>query len=244
MSFPATGSWTLFVSVPSGSLDVHTHDLPQIDVHVRDVKDPHDVVVRADDRAREVSVTQNRRGRFNWFGSATSIDVAVPEGTSLRIKGEALDTRASGQLGTVTVGTASGDVDLDTVDGELRVHSASGDLHADHVIGPVTARSASGDVDLNRADHDITVQTVSGDVRVDGLRYGRASVQSVSGDVDLAVTKGLHVRLELTSLSGDTQPQLDINGDGPPSRAAVSLDVKVRTVSGDITVRRSDQSPG
>lgn len=243
-SFPAAGAWTLFVNVPHGDLRVHTHDLPQIDVHVRDVKDPQDVVVRSDDRAREVSVTQSRRGRFAWFGSGITIDVAVPEGTSLRLKGEALDVRTIGQLGAASVTTASGDIDLDAVDGELRVHSASGDVHADHVSGPVTVRSASGDIDLKRADHDVTVQSASGDVTIDGLRYGRTSIQSVSGDVDLAVLPGLQLHLELTSVSGDTQPHLDLSGDAAPNAGSVALDVKVRTVSGDITVRRSDQPVG
>jgi DUF4097 and DUF4098 domain-containing protein YvlB len=240
VTFATPGPWTLSVSVPSGTLTVLTHQQASTEVTVEGARDPNDVVVRADDRTRTVSIAQTRRRGFGWFGSGVSLEVVVPEGTALRLKGEALDLQASGRVGPVAVSTASGDVSVQTVDGELRVNSASGDVQADHVTGPVLVRSASGDVQLGRADHDLTVQSASGDVFVDLLRAGRTSVQVVSGDVELGVERGLRLHLELASLSGSTNPDLDLEGD--PTTAAsdvVALDVRVRTVSGDITIRRA-----
>ncbi len=244
VTFPTTGPWTLSVSVPDGTLTVTTHAQPSTEVTVRGARDPNDVVVRADERTQTVSITQPRRRGFGWFGSGVSLVVVVPEGTALRLKGEALDLEAHGRVGSVAVSTASGDMQVDTVDGELRVHSASGDVQAEHVTGPVLVRSASGDVQLGRADRDLTVQSASGDVAVGLLRAGRTSIQVVSGDVDLAVERGLRLHLELSSLSGTMNPDLDLEDDPAGFGSdAVALDVKVRTVSGDIALRRSSQVP-
>ena len=244
VTFATTGPWTLSVSVPAGTLTVTTHPRASTEVTVLGARDPHDVLVRADEHSKTVAITQSRRRGFGWFGSGLSLEVAVAEGTALRLKGESLDVRASGRFGSVTVGTASGDVQVDTVDGELRVHSASGDVQAAYATGPVLVRSASGDVQIGRADDDLTVQSASGDVRVDLLLAGRTSIQVVSGDVDLGVARGLRLRLELASLSGSIDSDLDLEGDAGASHSdTVALDVKVRTVSGGISLRRSSRVP-
>lgn len=240
-SFDTPGPWTLVVSVPSGDLHVRTHPLPRTDVEILNVREPQDIVVRADEGSREVSITQNRRGRFNWRGSSCNLTVVVPEGTVVRVQGEALDTDVSGRTGSLTVNTASGDVRVEHVDGDLRTHSASGDLSADHVSGSLLVRSASGDLRVGRADGDVTVQSVSGDVIIERLSAGRTSVHSVSGDIDLGVLPGLQVHLELSSVSGTARPELDMGSatgdDGAP--VDVALEIAVRTVSGDMRVRRS-----
>jgi DUF4097 and DUF4098 domain-containing protein YvlB len=242
-TFDTPGQWTLSVSVPQGDLAVSTHQDARTHVEIRNARDPQDVVVRCDERARQVSISQNRWGKFGWRRSGLTVDVVVPEGTDIQVKGESLDVDCRGRLGDLVVNTASGDLSADAVGGELRVHSASGDVSADHVAGPVLLRSASGDIQIGQADHDVTLQSASGDVVVDCLRAGRASVQVVSGDVDLGVAAGLQLRLELSTLSGETRPELDLNGDGSGPPPAVALDVRVRTVSGDITVRRATRLP-
>lgn len=246
VSFETPGPWTLVVSVPSGDLHVRTHPLPRTDVEILNIRDPQDIVVRADEGSREVSITQSRKGRFNWRGSSSNVNVMVPEGTVVRVQGEALDTDVSGRTGGLTVNTASGDIRVEHVDGDLRTHSASGDLSVDHVGGSLLVRSASGDLRVGRADRDVTVQSVSGDVIIERLSSGRTSIHSVSGDIDLGVAPGLQVHLEMSSVSGTARPELDmgsgVRDDGMPTD--VALDIAVRTVSGDMRVRRAHEVYG
>jgi hypothetical protein len=62
-------------------------------------------------------------------------------------------------------------------------------------------------------------------------------VNSVSGDVDLGILAGTGVWLEVSSVSGRTTSELSMGGDAVPPTGA-SLKVRVRTVSGDIELRR------
>jgi DUF4097 and DUF4098 domain-containing protein YvlB len=240
-TFDTPDHWTLVVSVPAGDLTVTTHDAPVTELQITGVREPEDIVVRADERAREISITQNKRGRFNWRGSSINVAVSAPLGTDVRVKGASLDVAVHGRVGNLNVDTASGDLRADHVDGILRTHSASGDLSVDHVSGALSVQCVSGDVEVGRADRDVTIQSVSGDVTIERLSSGRTSVHSVSGDVDLGVARGLQLHLDLSSLSGSARTELDVDGDtgGMAPPASVALDINARTVSGDIRVRRS-----
>jgi DUF4097 and DUF4098 domain-containing protein YvlB len=237
-SIDTPGEWTLVVSVASGHLQVRTHDAPRTDIAITGARDEQDVTLHSDERGREVSVKQNRRGRFNWRGGSLAITATVPVGTVVRVNGESLDIDVAGRVGDLTVNTASGDLRADEVHGTMRSHTASGDVAVRHVTGSLLVRSASGDLDVGRADHDVTVQSASGDISIERLSAGRASVHSVSGDVDLGVAPGLRLHLELASLSGTTRPELDLGSDND-DEPIVALDINARTVSGDIRVRRS-----
>jgi hypothetical protein len=63
-------------------------------------------------------------------------------------------------------------------------------------------------------------------------------VKTVSGDIEVGVVPGLRVWLDLSSLSGRMESQLDgddpIAGDGP-----AQLTIALRSVSGDQRIRRA-----
>lgn len=196
-----------------------------------------------------------RPGRLRWLREdGVRIRVTVPPGTALTATVASADVTVSTDLSRATVTTASGDVAVRDVTGSLRVRSASGDVHAGGVGGTaeivtasgdvrvgdvreaVTARTASGDVVTGRLAGDLDVRTVSGDVRVAEVAGGRTDTNSTSGDIDLTIAAGRRVHLDVASVSGELTSHLDSDVGGDPG--VVDLELRARTVSGDVTLRR------
>jgi len=193
-----------------------------------------------------------REERRLFGGRTVNIRAAVPVGTSLEAAVASLDIVSRvdlgrvaartasgdldfGQVDTIEVKSASGDVKLDSCGGRCEITAASGDVRVHRVFGDLGVSTASGDVAVERAEGRIEVKTSSGDVRV-GCSYGPSvEVSSMSGDVDVGLPEGTRVEAEIDSLSGDvTLPSRRPPG-GQTERV---LKLRAKTVSGDVVVRR------
>src|SRR2546425_681329 len=97
----------------------------------------------------------------------------TPDPVELEIKVPSGDIVVNGEVERdAEVKTVSGDVRLERVGGDLRVQTVSGDVNAQSVGGSVASK------------------TVSGDLRVESVREGNVTAQSVSGDIELGVAAG------------------------------------------------------
>lgn len=204
-----------------------------------------------------VDVPQKRGLGFGIsFGrSGIHCRIRCPHASSLQARTKSADVFVRGTLGGLNVATASGEVEVEDVAGDVSVKSASGDLQArtvgalsvqtasgdvevESAQGRVTVNTASGDVTIGSADADVNVNTVSGDQELGAVRAGNVSSQSVSGDVSIAVRRGSKVFLDCSTVSGDTHSELDVQSDAPAGDGPL-VEVRARTVSGDIQIRRA-----
>ncbi len=146
---------------------------------------------------------------------------------------------------TISVSTASGDVDIDrdaldidslsvsTANGDLtcrlracqtfRFKSASGDLDLEGSCTDLSAETMSGDITLRGQFQDVRLKTASGDIQQDGL-VGRFLGSSMSGDVELE-TSQLPQVLNISSKSGDCRARI-------PDAGPFTL--RMKTVSGEM----------
>ena len=183
---------------------------------------------------------------------AFAVRVTVPAGTAVRVAVASADVELRGELGHADLTGASGDVTVDScadlnfrsasgdarigdVRGSATLATASGDLRVGSVGTGVEARTASGDVAIGRAAGDVAVSTASGDVGIDRAGGGTVRVKTASGDVTVGVVPGLRVWLDLSSVSGRLDPQLD---DDDAAEGPAQLTLSLRTVSGDQRIRR------
>ena len=207
------------------------------------------------DRQELVVDVPERRG---FFGRNPSYEIRVrcPQQTRLEARTRAADVEVRGRLATLAVKTASGDVEVEEVDGLANVQSASGDVELRLLGGPSEVNTASGDVTVERAAgslkanvvsgdatvHDargpVELHTVSGDQRLDAVSGPSVSLNSVSGDVEVAVRRGANVWLDVRSVSGDTSSDL-LPSDAPPAEDAPVVELRINTVSGDIRIHRA-----
>jgi hypothetical protein len=204
-----------------------------------------------------VDVPQRRGFSISIFGrGGISCRVRCPLDSGLQVRSKSADLLARGTLGALNVATASGDVEADRVSGGVNVksasgdvtvreagdgvsiQSASGDISLDVARGPVNVTTASGDVSIGEAYDNVSTNTVSGDQDHGAVMRGTVSAQSVSGDVQIAVRRGSKVYLDCTTVSGDTSSELDVSSDAPAGDGPL-VEIRARTVSGDISIRRA-----
>lgn len=216
-TYETPGELRLDLRLPSGRIDVETHDGTHTEVEL--LADREEALEKAVVELRErgsghellVAVEQKKGTAIAGFGINIDIDIGFrspnyrlhircPHGADAIFKTASAEVHAKGRLRAVDVKTASGDVMLEDVEDTLVAKTASGDLKVGHVRGDTRIQTVSGDVAAERIDGDATFQVVSGDVRLDDAGAG-VTAKSVSGDVWLdAVVEG---DVTLTAVSGD-----------------------------------------
>jgi DUF4097 and DUF4098 domain-containing protein YvlB len=188
-------------------------------------------------------------------GGAVRIRVVAPTGASVEASTASADVTLAGELGAVDVKTASGDLAASgatvdtarfkTASGQVRfgharskvdVGSASGSITLAEADGAVDAKTMSGNVTVERAHGDVRAATMSGDVFLGGLSQGTVDAKSMSGDVVMDVVPGVRVWMDLSTLSGRAQSELD---EGDETKGDAQLHLRASTKSGNVRVRRS-----
>jgi hypothetical protein len=267
--FETPGSVSLQIKLPSGRVLVATADEPRTTVDVvavgRRGQDAVDQIeVTMDERLGRHVVTVEQKNRIRWgpiqitWGGDLECRVTCPPGTDLDLAGGSTDVRAEGELGEVSVRTASGDIRLDSVTKELQVKSASGDitvgtvasraslvtvsgdLEVERVAADLTARAVSGDVTIGGVSGALAISTTSGDVDVKAVSGGDVRVQTVSGDVRVGIARGTRSWIDAASVSGRLESELGLDEHEPaPDEGGPVVPLHVKTVSGDVSVVRS-----
>jgi DUF4097 and DUF4098 domain-containing protein YvlB len=225
--------------------------------------DPHDDAGREALESARVELRGNRLvielpERRGLFGRSPRFDVRVtcPARSRLSARTRSADIQARGPLTGADVKTASGDVEIQQVEGDTSVTSASGDVELGTTDGKTSVNTASGDVEIGRtsgslkanlvsgdltvreAEGPIEAHTVSGDQRLDAVGAGTVASNSVSGDILVRVRRGATVWMDVRSLSGETTSDLDAT-EGPPADESKLVELRLNTVSGDISIGRA-----
>jgi DUF4097 and DUF4098 domain-containing protein YvlB len=210
----------------------------------------------------EVVVEVRHRGIMFSLGRSPEIRLRVicPPEAEVSVRTKSADMTARGNYRSVEVKTASGDIEIDEVSGDVRIKTASGDVELQEVGGQVEIQSTSGDVALQRAGGDVTAKlvsgdlwirdaaasvhanTVSGDQRLEAVLGGTVDANAISGDVYVGVRRGSRVYVDANTVSGTTSSELDLS-DAPqeaqPDADAPMVEVRAKTVSGDIMIARA-----
>jgi hypothetical protein len=122
--------------------------------------------------------------------------------------------------------SVSADIDVDGVaPGELELDTVSGQVVVAGAPGSAELNSVSGDMRLTLNSSDVKVDSVSGDVVLNGRLDGQVHGETVSGRL-VVDSRGKPVqRLSMATVSGDAQARLVLAPRG---------EIKAETVSGDI----------
>src|SRR5215204_5039813 len=249
-TFETSGAVSLDLRIPSGEVIVDATLEGRVELELTADDEESQALVdaaRIDFRGDSLLVDIPSKGRgfsigFFFGRHGITCRVRCPATSSLEARTKSADVSTRGPLGDVAVSTASGDVQVRHAGGDLIVKTASGDIEAGHVSGDLTANTASGDVKLGLAAGESRVVTVSGDQHHEAVSVGNVSTQSVSGDIVIAVRRGSRAYLDCNTLSGDTSSELDMTGE--PAADGPLIEIKAKTVSGDIRITRAPAAPG
>lgn len=236
------------VTVTAADTGTSTVEVIPLDDEARDLADR--TLVRLDGNRLTVEMPE-KMATFSLRRRRIAITVTVPSGSSLSTRTASAKISATGRYATATANTASGEVVLDKVDGDVeihcasgdvtigsgratRVHSASGRIRIDHATGDVDVHCASGRVQVGVAEASVNVKTASGDVTMEDARAGTVALNAASGDLHIGVRAGITAHLDLRSVSGRIRSELPVD-DAPPE-AGAALEIKARTTSGNVLV--------
>jgi DUF4097 and DUF4098 domain-containing protein YvlB len=269
-SFP-TERARLRVRNPAGDVRIDTAETSETTVELIPLNDSESTraaIEKANVGAHGDEVYVELEGRSwsisigNWGISGSpkvSVRVTCPNGSTLECDTASADVFATGTLGDTRIRTASGDSQLALIEGVLESKGASGDVHVARVTGPATVNTVSGDVHVGEAlsgldvnsvsgdvhtgeiTGDLIVKSVSGDHRIRAAGPGQIDLKAVSGDVQVAIRRGLRVRLDVNSVSGSIGSELDV-GETPTSGDRPEAALRVRTVSGDVKITRAAEA--
>ena len=248
-SFDVSGPAAIEVHNPSGLVEVHVGLDARVVVTIDGAAADEWEVVQVGD---SVSIRHNReRG---WRSRSNRVHVEAPAGSDLDISTASANVVTVGEFGAARLRTASGNVRVDSLQ-RLDANTASGNVNARSVAADVVCNAVSGNVELGRvggrlhsstasgdvrAHHvggDIAVGTASGDVAIDCCTGSDISAKCVSGAVTIGLPTGIRVEPDISTMTGRTtlpEPSSAAPSDEP--RRSVRL--KLRTVSGDLTIDR------
>jgi DUF4097 and DUF4098 domain-containing protein YvlB len=246
------------VHLAAGTLLVDAAETTQTEVEI----EPLDAAaeeqmdsVRAELRGSNLRVELPEKRGFFGRNPSFAVRIRCPQGSSLAARSRSADVETRGVLDSADVKSASGDVEIQHVEREVSVQTASGDVEIDragsvaintasgdvtigHCAGRLKANLVSGDLTVRTADGEVEAHTVSGDQRLETVGPAPVAANSVSGDVLVRVRRGATVWLDVRSISGDTQSELDV-GDGPPADSDHVMELRINTVSGDVRIERA-----
>ena len=203
------------------------------------------------DSKLDVTITVPLKSDLAVRTGSADVTVTGTVGTT-QIKTGSGDVRTDDLAGPALVETGSGDVDIQVANAELRVKSGSGDrtrpprrvrrrrstgsgdVEIGTSNGPAAVKTGSGDLKVIDANTDVSLVTGSGDLLVGTAHRGRLTMKGASGDVHIGIPAGLPVWTDISTLSGAIRSNLE--GAGEPAEGADHVELRAKTVSGDIVL--------
>jgi DUF4097 and DUF4098 domain-containing protein YvlB len=167
-------------------------------------------------------------------------DLSFDELASADVRSGSGDIALRATSGDAKAKTGSGDISVGTAGGRLDLMSGSGDIELRRSDAPVKGKTGSGDVRVAASSGDLELVTGTGDVTLGAVHGGRVRAKTGTGDVTIGIANGVAAYLDLNTVTGDVDVDLE-STDGPgDSEAQTSL--SVQSGSGDIRIKRAQVS--
>jgi len=263
--FTHDGPITAAITLADGSVTVTAHDLDTVLVEIKPAQRRSEGDADAADLARvefengHLRVVAPEKAQ-NWFFRkeiGVHLAVKVPVRSEVSVKTTSAPISLHGKLGAVSINTVAGSATVEsatsvranTVSGSIsvidavedfRANTASGQVRADHVGGDFSAKTVAGSITAERVDSNANVNTLSGGIELSALRSGSVRANTVSGRISLGVVPGTDIWVDLDAKAGSVTSELATGDTSPaPSSTGTSLEVRARSVSGDIYLHRA-----
>lgn len=268
-TFPITGPINLQCRFNIGSLTVHAADgltESRVELVPRQAESRvlDQMSVTMDGPTLSVSGPRPRGGLLDLplFGNraaereAVDIAVTVPSGTAMKLTCMSADLTVTGRIAGADIAGGTTTVELDQVDGDLRLRTGTGSVHLRSITGAAVLKSGSSDIVIDDAGGAVEVAFGGGSLHVGTARSavrmragsGAAAIGSAHADVDLTTGSGtLSIgvpagqRAKLDALTGHGQVSTEMPVEHSAATGSVGREqtIRARTGNGNVTVRRA-----
>jgi len=168
--------------------------------------------------------------------ASLNFEVRVPRGSSVRLD---------------PISTASGDIQITNLRGDVRVNTASGSVTVENVSGDINASTASGEMRVRNVSGTVSASSASGDVEVDIAQLEGSEpmkFSSASGNVSVRLPSSIDADVVMSTASGRIRTDFPIevreSRHGSGSRAEGRLgsgarNLRISTASGDVSLTKN-----
>ncbi len=264
--FTHDGPITTSITIAEGSATITAHESDQVLVEIKPAQRSTDGDTDAADLARvefengHLRVIAPEKPQ-NWLFKkqiGVHVSVKVPIGSDVSVRSTSAPISLHGRLGPVSINTVAGSATVEqaasvranTVSGsisvidasdEFRANTASGQVRAEHVGGDFMAKTVAGGVIAEKIDGSARVNTLSGAIELAALKSGACRANTVSGRISIGIVAGTDVWMDLDAKAGTVTSELAAGDTSPaPGDSGTSLEVRARSVSGDIYLHRAN----
>lgn len=152
--------------------------------------------------------------------------------------------------GEVVVGHVDGDLELTSGNGPTRVDyvggtaafkASNGDIHVGVAGGVLTAKLANGSINIREALDSVTARSSYGKIRVDEVSSGAIQLDASFGEVLVGIRRNVAAWIDVSSKKGVVRN--DMNPYEGPDGSEGTVEVRVRSNHGDITVQPATPHP-
>ena len=251
-TFETPGPPTLVVRTTGGHVTVTASDTERTTVELTPLSPAGEQAVAnatVEQQGNSVVVhLPHARGGLFRQGAAVAVDVSCPTGTSLHVRADSADVRATGSYADATVASGSGDIDIDTVTGNASLKTGSGAVTTGHVE-TVVATTGSGNITVGRSARQAKLTVGSGDIEI-GELVGDAVAKTGSGDVEVDRLGGaLLTKTGSGSLTVRRAVSGTVRATGASGNISIGIEdgtaawLDVSTVSGRVTQELGESEP-
>jgi DUF4097 and DUF4098 domain-containing protein YvlB len=239
---------TARVEANGGSIRLVAGDRTDTVVEVR----PHNQSCTADVRSAEearvfyangkLAVAPAKFGFLGYRMGAVDITIELPSHSRVQVAVASADVQADGEFGDFKFDSASGRLIVESIGGAAKIATASGDATIERLDGDAKFQAASGSLTVDRLRGNLKHQTASGSAHIAQATAGAVVAHTASGEVEIGIPEGTAARLDIITGSGTVTNALPLS-EGPAD-GDETLEVSVRTGSGDVEIHRSVQARG
>jgi hypothetical protein len=183
-------------------------------------------------------------GRIETTGRLGEVTAATGSG-AIRLDdcAEARARTGSGEIviasasGSVNAKTGSGRITVGKVGGDARITTGSGHAELAGAAGDASLTTASGNIEIGQAGDSLEAFAASGNVQVRRADHGRVRAKTISGRVSVGVANGAAALLDISTMSGRVNSELDPGA--APNDGEPHVELILSTLSGNVNVARA-----
>jgi hypothetical protein len=179
--------------------------------------------------------TVGRLGEIN--ASSGSGAISLDDCDQAHARAGSGDITIASAVGLVDAKTGSGRIVVGPVGGDARINTGSGHAELAEAAGDAKVNTGSGHIEVGKAGDSLEAFAASGDVQVRRADHGRVRARTLSGRVLVGVAQGVAAHLDVSTMSGRVNSQLEPTA--APADGEARVELVISTMSGDVDLIRA-----
>ena len=164
-------------------------------------------------------------------------DVYVEEARPVHLTTGAGDIAVDRAAGHAQIVTGSGAVRIGSVEGTAEIKGSNGSTWVGDISKDLRVVAANGSISVDHSHATVVAKTANGDVSLGDVEGGTVVAHTAMGRVDIGIREGVAAWLDLDTKFGKVHN--DLESAARPQPGEQTVEVRVRTSFGDITIHRA-----